>query len=133
MKQHLALMESRVKMKLSCGFGSIETGQSNKEKQDCLKWERAAKNPFAHRGMDKEEISNPSPQEKRHGEQANKAFGCGLPEPFVRHDLFNLLIRLILRKYYLVCFFCSVFSFRHFMISKIIATGRLATAIATKT
>jgi hypothetical protein len=36
MKQHLALMESRVKMKLSCGLGSIETGHSNKEKQIVL-------------------------------------------------------------------------------------------------
>jgi hypothetical protein len=64
MKQHLALMESRVKMKLSCGFGSIETGHNNKEKPIVLSGKGLPKTRLHILGMDKGEISNPSPQEK---------------------------------------------------------------------
>jgi hypothetical protein len=64
MKQHLALMESRVKMKLSCGFGSIGTGQGNKEKQIVLGGKELPKTRLAHWRWIKGEISKPSPEEK---------------------------------------------------------------------
>jgi len=50
MKQHLLLMESRVKVKLSYGLGSIGTGQGNKEKQIVLDGKELPKTLCAYWG-----------------------------------------------------------------------------------
>jgi hypothetical protein len=65
MKQHLLLMESRVKVKLSYGLGSIGTGQGNKEKQIVLDRKELPKT--LHRlGLGKGECARTANKPKKH-------------------------------------------------------------------